>query len=218
MPPWSPIAYPGQSQCHTHANPLLTNPCASQRVFQEGDWQNVTSGSLKLVNQATPWINSFVLVEGKDKLWNLKLRICLDLTNLNKAIVHKPYHFKIPEDIAHLVTEACVIAVCDCRRGYWHQQIDGASSFLTMFNTELGRFWYTVIPFQATVAGDIFQRNLMSPLASWSKLLLSQMTSLLLGTSQTTVIMTKPSLACYKQPRCAMSNWIMKSCNTSRIG
>ena len=40
-------------------------------------------GVLMPVNQATPWINNFVLVEGKYKLGNLKLRICLDPTNLN---------------------------------------------------------------------------------------------------------------------------------------
>ena len=75
-------------------------------------------GVLKPVNQVTPWIKSFVLVEGKDKLGNLKLRICLDPTNLNKATVHEPYHFKTPEDIAHLLAEACVFTVCDCRKGY----------------------------------------------------------------------------------------------------
>ena len=41
---------------------------------------------LKPVNQATPWIKSFVLVEDKGKLGKLRLRICLDPTNLNKAI------------------------------------------------------------------------------------------------------------------------------------
>ena len=91
---------------------------------------------------------------------NLKLRICLDPTNLNKAIVHEPYHFKTPEDIAHLLAEDCVITVCDCRKGYWHQQLDEVSSFLTMFNTKLSRFWYTVMPFGATVADDVFQRKL----------------------------------------------------------
>ena len=50
--------------------------------------------------------------------------------------------------------------VCDCRKDYWHQQLDEASSFLTTFNTELGRFWYMVMPFGATVAGDVFQRKL----------------------------------------------------------
>ena len=38
------------------------------------------AGILKLVHEATPWINSFVLMEIKDKLGNLKLNICLDPT------------------------------------------------------------------------------------------------------------------------------------------
>ena len=33
-------------------------------------------------------------------------------------------------------------------------------TFLTTFNTELGRVCYTVIPFGATVAGDVFQWKL----------------------------------------------------------
>ena len=69
-----------------------------------------------------------MLVEGKDKLGKLKLRIFLDPTNLNKAIVHEPYHFKMPEDIVHLLAEACVITVSDCRKGFWHQQLHEASS------------------------------------------------------------------------------------------
>ena len=116
-------------------------------------------GVLKSVNQAAPWINSFVLVEGKNNQRNLKLRICLDPTNLNKAIVQEPYHFKTQEDTVSLLVEACVFTVCDCRKGYWHQQPDEVSSFLTTFHIELGGFWYTVMPFEATAAGDIFQRK-----------------------------------------------------------
>ena len=98
------------------------------------------AGILKCVHQAIPWINSFVLAEGKDKLVKLRLRICLDPTNLNnlsKAIVQEPYHLKTPENIAYLLTEACVITVSHCRNGFWHQQLDEASSFPTMFNTSL---------------------------------------------------------------------------------
>ena len=97
-------------------------------------------------------------MEGKDKLGKLKLRICLDPTNLNKAIVHEPYHFKTPEDIAHLLAGACIITVSDCC--FWHQQLEEASSFSMTFNTEVGRFHYTVVPFSATVAGDVFQHKL----------------------------------------------------------
>ena len=52
------------------------------------------------------------------------------------------------------------MTVCDCKKGYWHQKLDEASSFLTTFNTEIGRFIYTVMPFGITVARDVFQRKL----------------------------------------------------------
>ena len=72
-------------------------------------------GILKPVHQATPWINSFVLVEGIDKFSKLKLRIHLDPTNLNKPIGWEQYHFKTPDDITHLLADACVIIVSNCR-------------------------------------------------------------------------------------------------------
>ena len=86
--------------------------------FQQEINKMLEAGVLVPVHEATPWINSFVLVESKDKLGNLKLHICLDPTNLNNAIVHEPYHFRTPEDIAHLLAEACVMRVCDCKKGY----------------------------------------------------------------------------------------------------
>ena len=117
-------------------------------------------GVLKPVHEATPWINSFVLVERKDKLGNLKFRICLDPTNLNKVIVGEPYHFKTLEDIADLLADACIMSLCDCKKGYWNQELDEASSFLTTIKTALGRFRYTMMPFGATAAGDVFQHKL----------------------------------------------------------
>ena len=52
------------------------------------------------------------------------------------------------------------MSVCDCKKGYWYQELDEASSFLTTLNTELERFRYTVMPFGMTVAGDVFQHKL----------------------------------------------------------
>ena len=60
------------------------------------------------------------------------------------------------EDITHLIAHSCIMTVCDCKKGYWYQELDKASSFLTTFNTKLGRFHYTVIPFGITIAGDVF--------------------------------------------------------------
>ena len=52
------------------------------------------------------------------------------------------------------------MTVLDCKKGYWHQELGKASSYLTTFNTEFGRYCYIGMPFGATVAGDVFQRKL----------------------------------------------------------
>ena len=118
------------------------------------------AGVLKPVQEATPWINSFVLIEGTDKQGKPKLWICLDPTNLNKAIIRELYHFKTLEDISHLIADSTVMSVLDCKKGYWHQELDEASSYLTTFNTECRRYRYTVMLFGITIAGDVFQRKL----------------------------------------------------------
>ena len=110
------------------------------------------AGMLKPVHKAVPGINSFVLVESKDRLGNLKLCICLYPTNINKVIIREPFHFTTSEDIVHLLVDTCIMTVCDCKSGYWYQNLDEASSFLTTFNT--------VMPLGATVARDVFQCKL----------------------------------------------------------
>ena len=48
---------------------------------------------------------------------NTSFKICLDPTNLNKAIVREPYHYKTPKDIAHLLADATIMTVLDCKKG-----------------------------------------------------------------------------------------------------
>ena len=115
------------------------------------------AGILKPVKKATPWINSFVLVEAKIPDGSIKLRICLDPTNLNKAVICEPYCSKTPEDIAHLLVNAKVITVTGCSKGFWHEELDEDSSYLTTFNTEFGCFRFTRMPFRVNIAGDVFQ-------------------------------------------------------------
>ena len=155
---------PYHIQLHPSVTPKQTPWCPihvhlKEAFRQEGN-KMLQAGVLKPIHEATPWINSFVLVESKDKSGNLKLCICLDPTNLNKAIIREPYHSRTTKDIAHLLVDACIMTVCDCKKGYWYQKLDEASSFLITLNSEIGRFRYTVMPFGATVAGDVFQHKL----------------------------------------------------------
>ena len=70
--------------------PCRPIPIHLKAQFQQEINKMLEAGVLVPVHKAIPLINSFVLVESKDKLGNLKLCICLDPTNLNKAIVCEP--------------------------------------------------------------------------------------------------------------------------------
>ena len=96
--------------------PCRPVPIHLKEAFRKEIDKMLQSSIIKPVKEATLWINSFVLIEGKDKSGNPKLCICLDPTNLNKAVIHEPYHFKTPEDIAHLIANSCVMTVCNCKR------------------------------------------------------------------------------------------------------
>ena len=73
---------------------------------------------IKPVHEATPRINSFVIVEGKDKQGKLKIRICLDPTNLNVTVICEP---KTQDDIAHVLADAVIITTTDCTKGFRHE-------------------------------------------------------------------------------------------------
>ena len=66
----------------------------------------------------------------------------------------------MPDGIAHLIADACIMTVCDCCKRYWHQELGESSLLLTAFNTEFGCYRSTVMPFGASVAGDVFQFKL----------------------------------------------------------
>ena len=67
--------------------PVRPVPVHLNKAFKQELDKMLQAGYIKPVHEATPWINSFVIVEGKDKFGRLKIRICLDPTNLNVAVV-----------------------------------------------------------------------------------------------------------------------------------
>ena len=140
--------------------PCRPIPIHLKDAFQKEINQMLQTSVLLPVNEATLWINRFGLVEKRDNHGQVKLRICLDPTNLNKAVMREPYHFKTPNDISHFLADACILTVRDCKKVYWHQMLDEAYSYLTTFNTEIGRYRFTVMPFGITVTRDVFQQKL----------------------------------------------------------
>ena len=110
---------------HIHVDPGVTpkqTPCRPipihlKDAFQQEISKMLQAGILVPVTQATPWINSFFLVESMDSQGQAKLQICFDPTNLIKAVMRGPYHFCTSEDISHLPADACILTICDCKKG-----------------------------------------------------------------------------------------------------
>ena len=135
-------------------------------AFQKEISKMLQARILVPVIEAMPWINSFVLVESKDNQGQLKLRVCLDPTNLNKAVTRNPIIFTHQKTSPTWLADACILTVCDCKKGYWHQRLDEAFSYLTTFNTEIDRYRFAVMPFGITVAGDVVPCKLMNVLVT----------------------------------------------------
>ena len=97
--------------------PCRPVPIHLKSAFQKEINQMLHAGVLLPVNKATRWINSFVPMEKRTNQGQVKLRICLNPTNLNKAIIREPYHFQTPDNIVHHLADACILTVCACKKG-----------------------------------------------------------------------------------------------------
>ena len=114
------------------------------------------AGVITEVHEATPWINSFVIVETV-KDGKKELRICLYPTLLNKAIMHEPYITCTPDDVYHKLANTKYITVIDLKKSFWQFVLDKESSYLTTFNTPFGCYHYLRMPFSTNVSGDCHQ-------------------------------------------------------------
>ena len=104
--------------------------------------------------EPTNWVSSMVTVAKKGK--NL-VRICLDPSDLNKAIKQPHYPMKTVEDIVDNLTDAKYFSTLDCNSGFWQLPLDNESATLLTFNTPEGRHRFYRLPFGTSQSGEMFQ-------------------------------------------------------------
>ena len=129
---------------------------ALRQPLHEELHQLMDQGIIIPVTELTPWTSSMVVVPKKDgSIW-----VCLDPRELNKAILWEQYPLPTIEDIATHLSGTKIFSVFDVKQGFWHVQLDNASSFLTTFNTPFGRFRWHQMPFGISSAPEVFQRRM----------------------------------------------------------
>ena len=82
-------------------------------------------------SDTTPWVNSGIPKEKKDKDVNTKLYICLDRHDLNEALIREPYYYWNVEDIILRLECFLVFTICNMKKRYWLVLLDHEPPLLT---------------------------------------------------------------------------------------
>ena len=134
-------------------HPVRRQPAALREKILDKLAEMVRDGYITKVDQPTEWVSSMVVVTRKDKI-----RICIDPSDLNKAIKREHHPMRTIEEVISTIPGAKVFSVLDAKSGFLQIELDEASSFLTTFNTPIGRFRWLRLPFGIKCAPEIFQR------------------------------------------------------------
>lgn len=111
-------------------------------------------GVISRVTEPTSWCSGIVAVPKQDGA----VRICADLTQLNKAVRREPHPmFTVEESLAKL-SGSKIFSKLDAKSGFWQIPLTEESKPLTTFITPIGRFCFNRLPFGISSASEIFQR------------------------------------------------------------
>ena len=88
---------------------------------------------------------------------NGEVRVCLDLSNLNKAIIREHHKQMTVEKIAHELARATVYTKANALKAFLQIHLTHKASLLTMFNSHRGCLCFLRMPFGAKMSQDVFQ-------------------------------------------------------------
>ena len=91
---------------------------------------------------------------------NNTVRICVDLTKLNKCVKRERHPLPAVEQVLAQLAEASVFSKLDANSGFWQIPLSAKSAPLTTFITPFGRFCFHRLPFGITSAPEHFQRRM----------------------------------------------------------
>lgn len=111
---------------------------------------------VKKVDEATEWVNSMTVTEKP----NGQIRVCLDPTDLNRAIIREHSPLPSDEEIMTKLGGSTLFSKLDARDGYWQVPLTEKASLLTTFNTLIGRYRYTRLPFGLKSSNEVFQKRM----------------------------------------------------------
>lgn len=153
-----------KDKLHIEVDPSVKPVVHSQRKFPIALLPQVKDeiarleklGIVERVTKATDWVNSMVVVRKP----NGTIRVCLDPSDLNKAIKREYYNIPTFDEIVSKIGEAKYFSTLDANNGFFQIPLDAESSKLCTFNTPMGRYKFLRLPFGICSAPEIFSRTI----------------------------------------------------------
>ena len=103
--------------------------------------------------EPTPWVSSVIFPMKP----NGEVRVCLDPSNLNKAIIREHHKPMTVEEIAHKLARATVYTKADALKAFLQIHLTHEASLLMTFNLHRGCLRFLRMPFGAKMSQDMFQ-------------------------------------------------------------
>uniref|UniRef100_A0A7M5X5M8 Reverse transcriptase domain-containing protein n=1 Tax=Clytia hemisphaerica TaxID=252671 RepID=A0A7M5X5M8_9CNID len=122
-------------------------------------------GVIRKVDKPTAWCHPMVAVKkptipgqpGQPE----RLRICIDLTQLNKTTKREFYQLpSCDETLAQIGDNGKVFSKLDANSGYWQMPLSEESQLKATFTTPFGRYCPTRAPFGLTSMPEIFSKKM----------------------------------------------------------
>ena len=144
-------------QIDPNAIPVVHPPRGLPEAFREPLKEKLQRmeklGVIKKCTEPTAWLHSPVVAKKK----NSKLRVCLDPSNLNRAVMREHFPMQTVEDVISRMPNAKVFSVLDANHVLRQVKLAKDSSKLATFNTPFGRYSYKRLPFRIALAPEVFQ-------------------------------------------------------------
>ena len=117
----------------------------------------VEQGVISKVVRPTDWCSGLVVVPKANKT---DVRLCVDLTQLDKAVKREFYPMSSVDDSLAKLSNAQYFTRLDANSGFWQIPLDTESQLLTTSMTPYGRFCFHRLCFGISSAPEIFQRTM----------------------------------------------------------
>ena len=113
-------------------------------------------GVVSKVKDSTEWCAPKVVVPKQSG----GIRICADLTSLNKSVIRPRYQLPSAENTLAKLRNAKVFTKLNANSGFWQCKLSESSKLLTTFITPIGRYCYNRLPFGITSGPEFFQEKI----------------------------------------------------------